>query len=108
MITLNISGAGEPPQKVVDSDGIPPGMNPNETGYIGMKGWIEFSGPFYAMNGLDVTFARQVVIITILRKVIVAQDTVNMNIYVIDRDKEISLGCQMKANLWVNGKVVGK
>lgn len=106
MTTLNI--AGESPERVVDSDGIPPGMNPEETGYIGMRGTIEFSGPFYAMNGQDVMFARSVLVIAMLRKIIVAQDVLSLNIYVIDRDTGISLGCGMKAELWINGKVVGK
>jgi hypothetical protein len=89
---------------IIDSDGIPPGMNPDETGYIGARGHIKFSGKFYAMNDMEVEFTRSVIVITILRKAIVAQDTESYNIYVIDRESGISLGCRMKAELQVGGE----
>lgn len=89
---------------MVDSDGIPPGMNPEETGYIGMRGHILFKGPFYALGGTEVEFARPVLVVTMLRKVIVAQDVENYNIYVIDRERNESLGCLMNAKLQIGGE----
>lgn len=91
--------------KVIDADGIPPGMNPAEVEHIGKYGEIKFFGAFYAMGGAVVEFSRPVVIITILRRAIVAQDRENYTIYVIDRELGVSMGCQMEATVTV-GEVV--
>lgn len=80
---------------VKDSDGIPPGLDLELNGKVG---FITFSGHFYAQPDVkEQTFKRPVQIFFASKEVYVALDLEHHNIYVVDREKMLSLGCRMKA-----------
>lgn len=84
-----------------DSDGIPPGLD-LET--YGRKGYVVFSGVFFAQPDRGVvTFARYCEIIFASNEILVAFDPKLRNVYVIDREKRLSLGCRMTADFYPDG-----
>ena len=78
-----------------DIDGTPPGVDLEMQGKFKM---INFSGHFYVMpNVPEMKFARLVHIVFASKEIIVAQDYHFKNLYVVDREKNLSLGCRMTA-----------
>lgn len=83
----------------LDQDGVPPGMDPSETGLIGQQVTVHFSGNFYAMKGRWMSFSRKATILLPLRTHFVLLDNNGGSIYLIDRKTRVSLGCQMSTYL---------
>lgn len=80
-----------------DTDGIPPGL---DTELTGQQKTIKFSGQFYAAPHLPyVELLRKVQILFASKEVYVAFDLENHNLYVVDREKNLSLGCRMNTEL---------
>jgi hypothetical protein len=83
------------PQVHRDTDGVPPSLDLQLTGKVGK---IIFAGKFYAMpQAGEMVFSRKVLIIWASKEIYVAQDIENKNLYVVDREKFLSLGCRMRA-----------
>lgn len=89
-----------------DSDGVPPGMSIADIGLIGKSVEIEFSGKFFALGGANVKFRRNAKIFYVLKKTLIAIDSRNNNVYVIERETGISQGCLMKAKVFFKGRDV--
>lgn len=80
-----------------DSDGIPPGLDLELTG---QDKTIKFYGKFYAAPKLPyVEIFRKVKILFASPEVFVAFDLEEHNLYVVDRVKNLSLGCRMSVEL---------
>lgn len=78
-----------------DVDGIAPGV---DLDLLGKTGYIEFSGHFFAEPEIPTqTFKRPVNIVFASPEVYVAYDPYFKNLYVVDREKNLSLGCRMTA-----------
>ena len=80
----------------IDRDGVPPGL---DLTLNGKRGYVKFSGFFFAQPDVPYQeFKRPVLIIFASKGIFVALDLVRRNIYVVDRETNISLGCQMTAH----------
>ncbi len=80
-----------------DIDGIAPGVDMELQGKTKL---LTFTGKFFAMPDVPyMRFSRMVHIIFASKEVYVAQDTQYKNLYVVDREKNLSLGCRMTATL---------
>lgn len=80
-----------------DTDGVPPGIDLSLQGQVKT---ITFKGQFYATPDVPYSeFSRQVEIIFASAEVYIALDLTSGNFYVVDREKELSLDCRMKAML---------
>jgi hypothetical protein len=78
-----------------DTDGVPPGL---DLALYGTKGYVTFNGVFYANPGAgQMMFKRRVQILFASKEILVAYDLMMKNIYVINRETGISLGCRMNA-----------
>jgi hypothetical protein len=89
--------APQAPVAIQDSDGIPPGLDLELTG---QEKTIMFFGQFYAAPHLPfVQLFRKVKILFAAKEAYVAFDLENHNLYVVDREKNLSLGCRMQAEL---------
>lgn len=91
--------------KAIDSDGVPPGL---DTELSGKYKTITFSGHFYARPRTPyMEFSRPVLILFANNRssmpgmpwVFTALDIETHNLYVVDRNTGISLGCLMHAAL---------
>lgn len=83
-----------------DVDGIAPGIEPELMFKFGV---VTFSGHFFAQPEVPhQEFDRPVQIIFASKEILVCLDMSVGNIYVIDREKELSLGCRMKAKFTEN------
>ena len=80
-----------------DVDGLAPGV---DTELMGRVFGLTFSGHFYAMPSVPtMKFTRMVRIVFASKEVYVAFDLQHHNLYVVDRAKNLSLGCRMTAEL---------
>lgn len=79
----------------VENNLIPPGL---DTKLYGTRGYVTFKGHFYAQPHIPYqTFSRYVQIVMATKEILVAYDLELKTIYVIDREKNLSLGCKMWA-----------
>ena len=79
-----------------DSDGIPPGL---DLTLVGKHGTLVFTGVFFAAKHLGpIELRRPVQIIWASEGIFVAFDQKHRNIYVVDREKNFSIACQMNAH----------
>lgn len=82
-----------------DLDGLPPGIDPVDLPLWGKKRLLRFTGPFYAHNYRYADFTRPVQVLLPLKDILVLQDTERKNLYIVDRKRNLSLGCGMHAVL---------
>lgn len=84
------------PTALADSDGISPGVDLDLVDTVGI---ITFTGVFYANPAAgNVTIKRVAHVVFASTEVLVTQDVTHGNLYVIDRIRNLSLGCRMTAH----------
>lgn len=91
---------------VVDSDGIPPGMEKLEMHLMGKEVSVQFSGKFYARDWKEVAFVRKAKVAYILKETMVLVDVERKNLYIIARKTGISQGCLMDTVVRYEGKEI--
>lgn len=88
----------EPVQDVQLDGPIPPGLRMEDVAAVGQRGAVHFSGHYYGLPDEPlVRFDRPVIVWFQTAKLQVLQDLEHGNLYVIDRDRSLSLGCLMSA-----------
>lgn len=75
---------------------LPPGLRPQDAAMVGTKGAARFTGHFYGLPDIPwVQFERPVIVWFASRDILVLQDLEHGNLYVVDRRRDLSLGCLM-------------